>query len=184
MAELDLSLSDALTDSVPQPGPESLVERDFVAQLEAETFDDQVGETVGKTDYIPLLDNDDTRAGEASGYSTRSSRTKHCIPAESVPGRVRILCYITCSAAASWMTDSIRHGWTVAAVLDLPPCHSAWGRSRAAHTETPSLRLLWKSPRTLVEFWVWWQREITCQSFCQSASSSSGPQTEGRPTPS
>uniref|UniRef100_A0A3B4YBR8 Microtubule-associated protein n=1 Tax=Seriola lalandi dorsalis TaxID=1841481 RepID=A0A3B4YBR8_SERLL len=65
MAELDLSLSDALTDSAPQPGPESLVERDFVAQLEAEAFDDQVGETVGKTDYIPLLDNDDTRAGEA-----------------------------------------------------------------------------------------------------------------------
>ncbi|XP_045918144.1 uncharacterized protein LOC123978742 [Micropterus dolomieu] len=62
MAELDLSLSDALTDSVPQPGPESLVERDFVAQLEAEAFDDQVGETVGKTDYIPLLDTDDTRA--------------------------------------------------------------------------------------------------------------------------
>lgn len=65
MAELDLSLSDALTDSVPQPGPESLVERDFVAQLEAEAFDDQVGETVGKTDFIPLLDNDDTRAGES-----------------------------------------------------------------------------------------------------------------------
>ncbi|XP_071384453.1 microtubule-associated protein 4 isoform X2 [Centroberyx affinis] len=62
MAELDLSLSDALTDSVPQPGPESLVERDFVAQLEAEAFDDQIGETVGKTDFIPLLDNDDTRA--------------------------------------------------------------------------------------------------------------------------
>uniref|UniRef100_A0A665VL21 Microtubule-associated protein n=1 Tax=Echeneis naucrates TaxID=173247 RepID=A0A665VL21_ECHNA len=61
MAELDLSLSDALTDA-PQPGPEALVERDFVAQLEAEAFDDQVGETVGKTDYIPLLDNDDTRA--------------------------------------------------------------------------------------------------------------------------
>uniref|UniRef100_A0A3Q3F2B8 Uncharacterized protein n=1 Tax=Labrus bergylta TaxID=56723 RepID=A0A3Q3F2B8_9LABR len=61
---LDLSLSDALTDSVPQQGPESLVERDFVAQLEAETFDDQIGETVGKTDYIPLLDNDDPRAGE------------------------------------------------------------------------------------------------------------------------
>ncbi|XP_034415615.1 microtubule-associated protein 4 isoform X2 [Cyclopterus lumpus] len=63
MAELDLSLSDALTDSAPQPGPEGLVERDFVAQLEAEAFDDQVGETVGKTDYVPLLDNDDTRAG-------------------------------------------------------------------------------------------------------------------------
>ncbi|XP_043961498.1 microtubule-associated protein 4 isoform X2 [Gambusia affinis] len=62
MAELDLSLSDALTDSPPQPGLESKVERDFVAQLEAEEFDDQVKEMVGKTDYIPLLDNDDTRA--------------------------------------------------------------------------------------------------------------------------
>lgn len=65
MAELDLSLSDALTDSVPQSGQEGMVERDFVAQLEAEPYDDQVGETVGKTDYIPLLDNDDTRAGES-----------------------------------------------------------------------------------------------------------------------
>ncbi|XP_034428912.1 microtubule-associated protein 4 isoform X3 [Hippoglossus hippoglossus] len=65
MAELDLSLSDALTDA-PQTGQvENLVERDFVAQLEAETFDDQVGETVGKTDYIPLLD-DDTRADTGS----------------------------------------------------------------------------------------------------------------------
>uniref|UniRef100_A0A4W6BT69 Uncharacterized protein n=1 Tax=Lates calcarifer TaxID=8187 RepID=A0A4W6BT69_LATCA len=72
MAELDLSLSDALTDSAPQSGPESLVERDFVAQLEAEAFDDQVGETVGKTDYIPLLDNDDTRAGEVMGEKMRS----------------------------------------------------------------------------------------------------------------
>ncbi|KAE8280123.1 Microtubule-associated protein 4 [Larimichthys crocea] len=62
MEELDLSLSDALTDNVPQRSPEGLVERDFVAQLEAEAFDDQVGETVGKTDYIPLLDNDDPRA--------------------------------------------------------------------------------------------------------------------------
>lgn len=67
MAELDLSLSDALMDSVPQAGPEDLVERDFVAQLEAEAFDDQVGETVGKTDYIPLLDNDGNRAGELTG---------------------------------------------------------------------------------------------------------------------
>lgn len=64
MAELDLSLSDALTDSAPQPDPENMVQRDFVAELEAQAFDDQVGETVGKTDYIPLLDNDDSRAGE------------------------------------------------------------------------------------------------------------------------
>lgn len=64
MAELDLSLSDALTDSVPQPGPENPVQRDFVAELEAEPFEDQVRETVGKSEYIPLLDNDDDRAGE------------------------------------------------------------------------------------------------------------------------
>uniref|UniRef100_A0A3P8NM95 Microtubule-associated protein n=1 Tax=Astatotilapia calliptera TaxID=8154 RepID=A0A3P8NM95_ASTCA len=75
MAELDLSLSDALTDSVPQPGPENMVHRDFVAELEAEHFDDKVGETVGKTDYIPLLDNDDTRAGSklTSGEQTAAS---------------------------------------------------------------------------------------------------------------
>ncbi|XP_053268068.1 microtubule-associated protein 4 isoform X6 [Pleuronectes platessa] len=66
MAELDLSLSDALADA-PQTGQvESLVERDFMAQLEAETFDDKVGETVGKTDYIPLLDDVDTRADTGS----------------------------------------------------------------------------------------------------------------------
>ncbi|XP_071026820.1 microtubule-associated protein 4-like [Oncorhynchus clarkii lewisi] len=62
MEELDLSLSNALTDSVPREGPEGLVGRDFVAQLESEAFVDQVGETVGKTDYILLMDNDGTRA--------------------------------------------------------------------------------------------------------------------------
>lgn len=77
MAELDLSLSDALTDSVPQPGPENMVHRDFVAELEAEHFDDKVGETVGKTDYIPLLDNDDTRAGEMNVMSSVSYGQTH-----------------------------------------------------------------------------------------------------------
>lgn len=66
MAELDLSLSDALTDGVPAPGPENLVQRDFVAQLESEAFEDQVGEIVIKMDYIPLLDNDDTKAGAST----------------------------------------------------------------------------------------------------------------------
>jgi len=68
MSDLDLSLSDALTDGAAQPGPEAPVQRDFVAQLEAEPFDDKVGETVAKTDYVPLLDNDDTtRPGEGGG---------------------------------------------------------------------------------------------------------------------
>lgn len=77
MAELDLSLSDALADSVPQPGPESLVQRDFVAELEAETFDDEVGETVVKMDYLPLLDNDDTRAGAGSEIYTCTCAHTH-----------------------------------------------------------------------------------------------------------
>lgn len=55
----DLTLSDALTDSVPPPVEENTVERDFMATLEAETFEDKVGETVGKTDYVPLLDDDE-----------------------------------------------------------------------------------------------------------------------------
>lgn len=55
----DLRLSDALTDSVSPPVEEAIVERDFVGTLEAETFEDTVGETVGKTDYIPLLDDNE-----------------------------------------------------------------------------------------------------------------------------
>ncbi|KAM4533362.1 uncharacterized protein PAE49_021928 isoform 6-T6 [Odontesthes bonariensis] len=87
MAELDLSLSDALTDSIPQPGPEGLVERDFVAQLEAETFDDQVKETVGKTDYVPLLDNDDTRT-DAGPTMENGEQEAHGVqkPGFSQPG--------------------------------------------------------------------------------------------------
>nr|XP_015209651.1 PREDICTED: microtubule-associated protein 4-like isoform X4 [Lepisosteus oculatus] len=55
----DLSLSDALSDSAPPAGSEALVEKDFVASLEAQSFEDEVGETVGRTDYHPLLDKDD-----------------------------------------------------------------------------------------------------------------------------
>ncbi|XP_015277848.1 PREDICTED: microtubule-associated protein 4 isoform X3 [Gekko japonicus] len=63
MADLDhnLSLADALTE--PPPQIEEEVKRDFMATLEAEKFDDVVGEKVGKTDYVPLLDDDDVKAG-------------------------------------------------------------------------------------------------------------------------
>ncbi|RXM28412.1 Microtubule-associated protein 4 [Acipenser ruthenus] len=59
MADLDLSLSDALGDSPPPGVEEPVVQTDFIASLEAEKFDDLVGETVGKSDYRPLLDNDE-----------------------------------------------------------------------------------------------------------------------------
>ncbi|XP_033918746.1 microtubule-associated protein 4 isoform X6 [Melopsittacus undulatus] len=63
MADLDhnLSLADALTE--PPPEIEEEVKRDFIATLEAEKFDDVVGETVDKTDYVPLLDDDDAKPG-------------------------------------------------------------------------------------------------------------------------
>ncbi|XP_029820526.1 microtubule-associated protein 4 [Manacus vitellinus] len=59
MAELEhnLSLADALTE--PPHEIEEEVKRDFIATLEAEKFDDVVGETVDKTDYVPLLDDED-----------------------------------------------------------------------------------------------------------------------------
>ncbi|XP_074938180.1 microtubule-associated protein 4 isoform X1 [Phalacrocorax aristotelis] len=66
MADLDhnLSLADALTE--PPPEIEEEVKRDFIATLEAEKFDDVVGETVDKTDYVPLLDDDDDDAKAGS----------------------------------------------------------------------------------------------------------------------
>uniref|UniRef100_A0A8C6FTV9 Microtubule-associated protein n=1 Tax=Moschus moschiferus TaxID=68415 RepID=A0A8C6FTV9_MOSMO len=73
----DLSLADALTE--PSPEIEEEIKRDFIATLEAEAFDDVVGETVGKTDYIPLLDVD-----EKTGNS--ESKKKSCSDTSQVEG--------------------------------------------------------------------------------------------------
>ncbi|XP_040102802.1 microtubule-associated protein 4 isoform X10 [Oryx dammah] len=73
----DLSLADALTE--PSPEIEEEIKRDFIATLEAEAFDDVVGETVGKTDYIPLLDVD-----EKTGSS--ESKKKPCSDTRQVEG--------------------------------------------------------------------------------------------------
>ncbi|XP_064352660.1 microtubule-associated protein 4 isoform X16 [Camelus dromedarius] len=73
----DLSLADALTE--PPPEIEEEIKRDFIATLEAEAFDDVVGETVGKTDYIPLLDVD-----EKTGNS--ESKKKPCSDTSQVEG--------------------------------------------------------------------------------------------------
>ncbi len=56
---MDFSLRDAFTDGAPKATQDSRLKRDFVAGLEAQTYDDKVGETVGKTDYRPLLDGMD-----------------------------------------------------------------------------------------------------------------------------
>lgn len=73
----DLSLTDALTE--PSPEIEEEIKRDFIATLEAETFDDVVGETVGKTEYIPLLDGDEN-AGNPE------SKKKPCSDTSQVEG--------------------------------------------------------------------------------------------------
>ncbi|CAM4593058.1 unnamed protein product [Leuciscus chuanchicus] len=64
---MDFSLRDAFTDGASKATQDSLLKRDFVAGLEAQTFDDKVGETVGKTDYRPLLDGMDGKR-EGSGF--------------------------------------------------------------------------------------------------------------------
>ncbi|XP_041045126.1 microtubule-associated protein 4-like isoform X5 [Carcharodon carcharias] len=56
----DFSLIDALHESTPSVEPE--VKRDFIASLEAEKYDDVVGESVTKESYVPLLDDDETKA--------------------------------------------------------------------------------------------------------------------------
>ncbi|XP_067309902.1 microtubule-associated protein 4 isoform X3 [Pseudorasbora parva] len=64
---MDFSLRDAFTGGASKTTQDSLLKRDFVAGLEAQTFDDKVGETVGKTDYRPLLDGMDGKR-EGSGF--------------------------------------------------------------------------------------------------------------------
>ncbi|XP_025900050.1 microtubule-associated protein 4 [Nothoprocta perdicaria] len=80
MADLhpNLSLADALTE--PPPEIEEEVKRDFIATLEAEKFDDVVGETVDKTDYVPLLDDDED--GKGSGQEPRSKAHADAVPGE------------------------------------------------------------------------------------------------------
>ncbi|XP_066441594.1 microtubule-associated protein 4 [Eleutherodactylus coqui] len=58
----DLELVDALTDSPPQIEPE--VKRDFISSLEAEPYDDVIGEKCDKTDYVPLLDDDEANGSD------------------------------------------------------------------------------------------------------------------------
>lgn len=74
----DLSLVDALTE--PPPEIEGEIKRDFIATLEAEPYDDTVGETVEKTEYIPLMDGDE-KAGNPE------STKKPCSDTSPVEGK-------------------------------------------------------------------------------------------------
>lgn len=92
----DLSLADALTE--PPPEIEEEIKRDFMATLEAEAYDDVVGETVGKTDYIPLMDGDE-KAGNSEAkkkLSTDSSQVEgKCLnQTEHVPSERRLECML------------------------------------------------------------------------------------------
>lgn len=70
----DLSLADALTE--PSPEIEEEIKRDFITTLEAEAFDDVVGETV-ETDYIPLLDVDEKPGvGQRRNHAQTLARLK------------------------------------------------------------------------------------------------------------
>ncbi|MGH0168942.1 UNVERIFIED_CONTAM: hypothetical protein FKN15_063927 [Acipenser sinensis] len=85
---LDLSLSDALGDSPPPGVEEPVVQTDFIASLEAEKFDDIVGETVGKSDYRPLLDNDEeAKSNTLFGFACEQAVCR-CAELETDPVRV------------------------------------------------------------------------------------------------
>ncbi|XP_026140707.1 microtubule-associated protein 4-like isoform X5 [Carassius auratus] len=74
---MDFSLRDAFTDGAPKATQDSLLKRDFMAELEAQTYDDKVGETVGKSEYRPLLDGLDgkrERPGFMSAGQTGGQR--------------------------------------------------------------------------------------------------------------
>ncbi|XP_072324230.1 uncharacterized protein [Scyliorhinus torazame] len=60
----DFDLIDALHESTPSVEPE--VKRDFIASLEAEKYDDVVGESFTKENYVPLLDDDETKSPSLS----------------------------------------------------------------------------------------------------------------------
>ncbi|XP_018121874.1 microtubule associated protein 4 L homeolog isoform X12 [Xenopus laevis] len=71
MADLgqNFSLQDAMTDGPAEI--ESEVKQDFITSLENEKFDDEVGETCDKSNYVPLLDDDDVK--EPKNKSERSA---------------------------------------------------------------------------------------------------------------
>ncbi|XP_059502136.1 microtubule-associated protein 4-like isoform X3 [Stegostoma tigrinum] len=74
----DFDLIDALHESSPSVEPE--VKRDFIASLEAEKYDDVVGESVTKESYVPLLD-DETK----SPPSEAKENAMVCLHGEAAP---------------------------------------------------------------------------------------------------
>ncbi|XP_051989710.1 microtubule-associated protein 4-like isoform X6 [Xyrauchen texanus] len=64
---MDFSLRDPFTDGASKATQDNLLKRDFVAGLEAQSFDDKVDETVEKTKYQPHLDGMDEKK-EGSGF--------------------------------------------------------------------------------------------------------------------
>ncbi|XP_069066939.1 microtubule-associated protein 4 isoform X7 [Pleurodeles waltl] len=77
--EKDLSLEDALTDNPPEVEEE--IKRDFISTLEAEPYDDVIGETCGKCDYIPLLDDDAEKSGNHEHQNKPKIDGNHVEPA-------------------------------------------------------------------------------------------------------
>ncbi|KAF7644630.1 hypothetical protein LDENG_00218620 [Lucifuga dentata] len=78
---MDLRLQDALGGGggrVPAGAPgEGLLQRDFVAALDKDSYDDKVGETVTKSDYRPLLDGKDPKSGPGMTSSVMSTGGRH-----------------------------------------------------------------------------------------------------------
>ncbi|XP_073533119.1 uncharacterized protein [Phyllobates terribilis] len=81
----DLELVDALTDAPPQIEPE--IKRDFMSSLEAEPYDDVIGEKCDKVDYVPLLDGDEVN-GSGGKHSTEGHHPSVLENGEHITGDV------------------------------------------------------------------------------------------------
>ncbi|XP_056374772.1 microtubule-associated protein 4-like isoform X2 [Hyla sarda] len=83
----DLELVDALTDAPPEIEPE--IKRDFISSLEAEPYDDVIGERFDKTDYVPLLDDDEAN-GPGNSQSSEGSHPSVLENGEHNTGDVKV----------------------------------------------------------------------------------------------
>ncbi|OCT73773.1 microtubule-associated protein 4 isoform X10 [Xenopus laevis] len=108
MADLghNFSLQDALTDGPAETEPE--VKQDFITSLENEKFEDEVGETCDKSNYVPLLDDDDIK-------EPKNKLEHSAAPHESIMENGEH------NLGENEVTDPFRSNHNENVLLDLPP---------------------------------------------------------------
>ncbi|KAG8443436.1 hypothetical protein GDO86_012011 [Hymenochirus boettgeri] len=127
MADLDhnFSLQDALTDGPPEIEPE--IKQDFITSLENEQFDDVVGETCGRSSYVPLLDGDET--SEPKNKSMSEENQTEC------PSNHSIIANREHGLGENHVADPFGSNIHENALSDLPPFDSTIRPAFSEHFE-------------------------------------------------